>query len=739
MLKATTAVALIVLILACGVQVVSANDILVRVYFDNFEHLRNVVSQFEDVASWGGQRYADISLPQEQFAELVAVAPNYEILVPDIQKEVESLGILGVGSAYHTYEEAYAEMDSVADAHPSICMVQSIGQSIDGRQIWAIKISDNVAVTEDEPRVLFMGNHHAREYITIEIPLYIMFHLVDNYGSDPRITGLVDNREIWIVPTVNPDGREYCQNYDSNWRKNRRLNAGGSYGVDLNRNYGYMWGYDDEGSSPTPSSEVYRGTGPFSEPESQAIRDFCEDTAIDVCISYHSYGNQILYPWGYIADVTPDEDIFNALGDSMSSFNTYVFGPAATTIYITNGDSDDWMYGEQTTKDKIFSYTFEVGPSFQPPTSSILPLCQQNLQPALLIAEYADEVSRILPPATPILDPLPEDGDGIAAVSWASNSDPRNPSAAYALIERTGKSRITDNAENDLRFARDNFSLKTTRYHSATQSFYGGKSNNRNAKLTLRVGLDAASTDTLRFWCWYNIEDGWDYAYVEVSPDGINYTSIPGNITTNYDPYGQNAGNGITGSSGGWIQGVFPLGAFANSTVHVRFRYWTDAATTGEGIYIDDIYPVETFASSNVLSDNITETHYDVTRGVGTYYYEVKAMDGDGQWGYLSQREPLVVTGSGVPGVAEPAWRLHFANPVVSGGKALFAVDGGRRCQLSIFDAAGRQVRSIEVGSSGQAVWDLKDAGGAAASPGIYFVEVAGQEGAARAKLVVLR
>lgn len=740
MFKATTSVALTALVLAFGVQVANANDVLVRVYFDDLEHLKKVVSQFDDVASWGGRRYADISLPQERFGELEAIAPNYEILIPDIQKQIETMGILGVGSAYHTYEEAYAEMDSVADAHPTICMVQSLGPSLEGRQIWAMKISDNVTVTEDEPRVLYMGCHHAREYITVEIPLYLMYYFVDNYGSDPRVTNLVDNREIWIVPIVNPDGREYCQNYDSNWRKNRRPNAGGSYGVDINRNYGYMWGYDNEGSSPSPSNETYRGTAAFSEPESQAIRDFCEGTPIDVCISYHSYGNDILYPWGYIYDVTPDEDIFYTLADSMHSYNTYIFGPAAATLYVTNGDSDDWMYGEQTTKNKMFSYTFEVGTVFQPPATNILPLCQQNLQPALLIADYADDVARILRPSTPTLDPLPDDSDGMVAISWASNSDPLNPSVAYALTERTGKSRITDNAENDLRFAMSNFSLKTTRYHSATQSFYGGKSNSRNATLTMRVGFDAAATDTLKFWCWYNIETDWDYAYVEVSADGAAYECIPGNITTTTNPYGQNAGYGITGSSGGgWVQGIFPLGAYAGSTIHLRFRYWTDAATTGEGIYIDDITPVETFATSTVLSDNITESHYDVVRDVGTYYYEVKAKDDDGQWGYMSQREALVVTGSGVPDLADATLRLRFANPVTSGGNALFAVDGQGRRSVSIFDAAGRHVRSVEVSSSGQAVWDLRDASGAPASPGIYFVEVAGEKGVTRAKLVVLK
>jgi hypothetical protein len=256
----------------------------------------------------------------------------------------------------------------------------------------------------------------------------------------------------------------------------------------------------------------------------------------------------------------------------------------------------------------------------------------------------------------------------------------------------------------------------------------------------MRVALDAAAGDTLRFWCWYDIEDDWDYAYVEVSTDGgDSYHSIPGNITTNYDPYGQNAGNGITGSSGAWVQGIFPLGAAADSSIHVRFRYWTDGATLGEGFYVDDINPVEAFSSSTVLADNITETHYDLTRPIGTYYYEVRAKDDDGQWGYLSRRETLTVTGAGVAGIEAADGVLRFANPVKEGGRVVFVAPSQGGGALSIFDVSGRLVRTIEVSPSGHASWDLRAADGAAASPGIYFVALTSDESSVRAKLVVLK
>jgi hypothetical protein len=335
---------------------------------------------------------------------------------------------------------------------------------------------------------------------------------------------------------------------------------------------------------------------------------------------------------------------------------------------------------------------------------------------------------------------MSEDADGHFTVAWTSNSDPDNPSVAYALVERTGETRVTDNLEGGTgNWAAEKFTLSTTRYYSSTQSYFGGKSNNRNATLGMRLGLDAASTDTLRFWCWYDIEDDWDYAYVEVSTDGgASYQCIPGNITTTYDPYGQNAGYGITGSSSSWVQGVFPLGSYAGTTIHIRFRYWTDGATTGEGFYVDNIAPVETFTTSTVLANDITETHYDLSRSIGTYYYEVRAKDDDGQWSYLSQRETLTVTGAGVPDGVDASGGLRFANPVRAGGKVVFSAPAVAAGKIVIFDAAGRLVKSLD-SASGQAVWDISGEDGRPVSAGIYFVRTAGAEAGATAKLVVLK
>ncbi len=728
--------------LACAIVLLTvtfsyAGKSLVRVYFDGPEHLKAVVSEFDDVAGWGGNRYADIVVPSDRVSDLMLIAPNCEIRIRDIDEYMRQQGVLGVGSAYHTQEETYSDMNDVATANPGICSLQSLGTSVEGRDIWAMKISDNVGTTEDEPRVLYLGCHHAREIITVEIPLYIMYWLTDNYGTDSLATYLVDNREIWIVPLMNPDGREYVENV-GDWRKNRRNNGDGTYGVDLNRNWGYMWGYDDAGSSPDPGDETYRGSAPFSEPETQTIRDLMLNHQFDTCVSYHSHGRLVLFAWGYTYDLCPDYAIFAALGDSMASFNGYAPGPGAG-LYPTNGDSDDWMYGEQTLKEKVFSYTYEVGTEFYPPEGDILTLCDENLVPSLMLAEYADNVVRILPPRTPVIAAMTDDGDGVYTVSWTPDaSDTVNPAVQYALMERTGPGRITDDVEaGDINWVRDKFRVNTSMHHSGAQSFYGGFTNDRNAKLTSRVPLAVEAGDTLVFWTWYEIEENWDYAYVEVSSDGGQlFVSIPGDITTDYNPNGGNAGNGITGDSGGWIQAAFPLDAYADSTIVIRFRYKTDSYVLEEGIYVDDIFPTQTFDSSAVLSDEIVDAYYDVTRPIGTYYYEVKAADADGQWGYWSQRESITVTGAGVE-VADPAVSRGYPNPVYLSRDVTipFAAESGA---VSVFDIRGRAVARLDASGS-QVFWNLRDTDGNLVAPGIYFVHFGTRDRVATRKMVILK
>lgn len=422
-----------------------------------------------------GENYFDAVLNSQQLEVLKSSGKQFDILIEDLSayydqhlrmsaEELKSLekemktrypaveGFeFGSMGGYYTFAEVVTELDSMRLLYPNLISAkQSLGSSIEGRPIWMVKISDNPDVNEGEPEVLYTALHHAREPQSMATLMYFMYYLLENYGSNPEVTFLVNNRELYFVPVLNPDGYVYNQQTNPNgggfWRKNRRNNGNGSFGVDLNRNYGYQWGYDNTGSSPTPSSETYRGTAPFSEPETQAIRDFCNAHQFKLALNYHTYGDLLIYPWGYINALTPDHPQFLSLAQSMTQYNGYTHGNAPTLLYLVNGSSDDWMYGEQGSKPKIFAMTPEVGSSFWPGPGEIYPLAQENLIPNLLLARGEGIIT------ADDLDPLPP-GNVVAysdyttptsmLLTWEdptsfAGGDPLPPSQFTIQVERDG-------------------------------------------------------------------------------------------------------------------------------------------------------------------------------------------------------------------------------------------------------------------------------------------------------------
>jgi len=311
-----------------------------------------------------------------------------------------SYGSMG---GYLTADEVYAKLDEMFQNHPNIITEKdSIGATLLGEPIYAVKISDNPNVDENEPEVFYNSLIHAREPESMMQLLYYMYYLLDNYGTDPEVTYLVDNREMYFVPVFNVDGYKYNETTNPNgggmWRKNRRQNSDGSKGVDLNRNWGYNWGYDNTGSSPNPSSETYRGTAAFSEPETESIRQFCISHNFKTALNYHTYSDLLILPWGYTPHETPDSLTYREFASEMTQYNHYSWGTSSDIIYSVNGDADDWMYGEQTEKDKMIIMTPEVGTSsdgFWPPQSRILPLAEENIFPNLYIAWAAGDFVKV--------------------------------------------------------------------------------------------------------------------------------------------------------------------------------------------------------------------------------------------------------------------------------------------------------------------------------------------------------
>jgi carboxypeptidase T len=310
---------------------------------------------------------------------------------------------LGTMGGFYTYQQVLDKLDFMAATWPHLITVRQpinpLTPSNQGNPIWWLKISDNPNEEEDEPKVLYTGLIHAREGIGVQQMIYYMLWLLENYETNETAKLIVDNTQMYFVPVVNPDGYLYNQQISPSgggmWRKNRRMNFGGTYGVDINRNFGYKWGLNNTGSSNNPSDETYRGTSAFSEPETDNLRQFCEMHDFKIALNYHSYSNLLLYPWGWTDDPCPDDAIFSAHAALMTRDSKYVYGAGSSTIYPTNGGSDDYMYGDTENKNAIFSYTPEVGSSsdgFWPSISRIIPLCQenmiQNVYAALLSGSY---------------------------------------------------------------------------------------------------------------------------------------------------------------------------------------------------------------------------------------------------------------------------------------------------------------------------------------------------------------
>ncbi len=314
-------------------------------------------------------------------------------------------------SLYHNYPEMVAHIRAVAAAHPAIVKLYDIGKSYQKRTIWAAKVSDHVAVDENEPEVLFDGLTHAREHLSAEMTIYILDLLASNYGRTTavgrRVTSLVNTREIWIVFEVNPDGGQYdlTGNPFRSWRKNRQPTPGSTQvGTDINRNYGYDWGCCG-GSSSNRAADTYRGPTAWSTPEARVIRDFVKSRIINgrqqirANITFHTAGEQILWPYGHTTDKVPpdmtnlDHNTFVAMGRAMAATNGYT-PMQSSRLYVTDGDEIDWLYGAQ----RIFSFTFEMYPSAAqnsgrsrdyPPELAIGPQTSRNRDAVLYLVGMA--------------------------------------------------------------------------------------------------------------------------------------------------------------------------------------------------------------------------------------------------------------------------------------------------------------------------------------------------------------
>ncbi|HLP94244.1 MAG TPA: M14 family zinc carboxypeptidase [Saprospiraceae bacterium] len=571
----------------------------------------------------------------------------------------------GSMGGYHTLSEMMQVLDDMRAKFPNLITARADASDTittwEGRKIQFVKISDNPDADEPESEVLYTALHHSREPNGASQLLFFMWYLLENYATDPEIKYLVDNLELYFIPCVNPDGYVYNETNDPQgggmWRKNLRDNGDGSFGVDLNRNYGHFWGNDNNGSSPNPQSLTYRGPSAFSEPETRTIRDFARAHDFIFAHNYHTFSNLLIYPWAYnntLAD--PSLAIFAKL---FTRENKYKAGTSIETVgYNVNGSSDDWMFAEKG----INSYTPEVGKTgFWPQPSEIDDLNRENLWQnlatalcALRFGEVNDKTEQYLSTLNPEINlELVRYGyqDGPFTVSLSPGSSNvlsiQNNSFNVSPLQFETvalTSQVTLNPSIQLG---DEFRLLLT-YSNGVYSktdtlrkFYGGKdvvlfeeNSNSIADWTVNGNWattqstfvsapfsitdspngpyppvtysdiqlsnggiyipDGAKSPQLRFWAKWDIEPRYDY--VQVRASGNEEKALCGRYTK--------IGSGIGAQPFGeplfedlqpdWVEECMDLSAFVGQNISIRFVFGSDNGDERDGFYFDDLEVVYT-------------------------------------------------------------------------------------------------------------------------------------------------
>ncbi|MBN2016763.1 MAG: T9SS type A sorting domain-containing protein [Candidatus Cloacimonetes bacterium] len=333
--------------------------------------------------------FARIFVTPDEFEELKETNLSYEIITQDLEAHSEQIKELRTDWLW--YDDIIALMDSCAAAFPFICRKEYIGETVEGREISACVISDNVSLEENEPEIMFDGGIHGDELCAAENVARMIRYLCVNYGSNTQVTNIVNNTEVWLYPMVNPDGRYHVVRYNAN-------------GVDLNRDWGYMW--DAWGGSP----------GPYSQTETKALRSCMYNHQFVVHTTYHSGTEFISHPWSYRSNLCPDHPHINQLAGIYSTSSGYAnldYGPGCTGMYPINGSSKDTNYGVMGS----ISWSMEISYQKQPPTSQIVYYWNLNLPAMLTMMEYCNYGLNGL-----VTDAV--SGDPVSALIWVNNFMP---------------------------------------------------------------------------------------------------------------------------------------------------------------------------------------------------------------------------------------------------------------------------------------------------------------------------
>jgi len=359
----------------------------------------------------------DFVVPPAAMAGLDELGVSYKVLNDDIQKDIDAERArlaaapqvdprdLGWFDDYKTNDQILQFLDAWVATYPNMVTKYPIGTSWEGRTIYAVTITGPVGNPDEKPGICFNGTCHAREWISPMTVLYVMDRLLREYSTDPQVQELLNKLTFYVCVVTNPDGYIYSWNTNRLWRKTRRNNGNGTYGVDWNRNFAKGWG--GSGSSSNPGSETYRGTAPFSEPETQAFRDYVlAHPNIRAHIDFHSYSQLVMWPFGYaeLEPPEPDRTAMRTLGINMTTAiysvhqKTYTPQPCYQ-LYLASGISVDWVYDATG----AFAWTIELRDTgqygFQLPPDQIIPTGEEIYAAVRVLVEYFTLLLKIEFPA----------------------------------------------------------------------------------------------------------------------------------------------------------------------------------------------------------------------------------------------------------------------------------------------------------------------------------------------------
>ncbi|MDX1445896.1 M14 family zinc carboxypeptidase, partial [Lishizhenia sp.] len=565
----------------------------------------------------------------------------------------------GSYAGYLTYNEFLAELDEMYAAYPNLITQKAgvaaspVNTTLEGRPLYMVKISDNPTVDEAEPEVLYTSIHHAREPGSLIQNIYYMWYLLENYGTNPEITYLIDNTELYFIPMINPDGYIYNETTNPNGggmhRKNRRNVGTFNKGVDLNRNYNYQWGTTGVDLTNT-NSDVYPGTGPFSENETQIMKWFIENHSIEFAFNAHTHGDLLLFPIGStVSELAVDHDYFQNYSSHMAEFNGYQ-AMKSSGLYPASGDSDDYMYKDHG----VFAMTPEVSNGFWAPASQIEGFCKEMLHPnltmGLLTHKYAtiedqsplfitasagsfDYEMRRLGLDNGAIDVSVHAIQGIQSVGNGNSHDiaintTAQGSVSYQLasnlqlgdaivyeyhldfggyVKKVRIQKVYGSVNvvfQDAVSSSSNtnwlglWSPSQTEFYSADYSMTDSPNGNYQDdiinELVLNDTIDLTGADlaNISFYAKWDIEKSYDFVQFQVSTDyGASWQAQCGLYTVPGSDNGSIQPVGMPlydGVQSEWVQEFIDLSDYFGEKIMVRFLLQSDTYTTGDGFYFDD-------------------------------------------------------------------------------------------------------------------------------------------------------